>query len=127
MALRVSARSISRWVGAGRRTGAHNICGGTVAAWGRNIPFRRIGVGRGSGGIGGDDDDDDNERNAEFGRMAMRMHAQNRKVDIRSESKSGKSLAVSVSMRSAKSLVLKAICGITWRPKAVGRCSRRIS
>jgi hypothetical protein len=37
----------------------------------------------GSGGIGGDDDDDDNERNAEFGRMPMRMHAQNRKVDNR--------------------------------------------
>ena len=64
--------------------------GGTAAAFGRDIRrLRWIGVGRigpGGSGSGGDgDDDDENERNAEFGRMALRLHAQNRKVEIGSD------------------------------------------
>ena len=52
---------------------------------GGTSPSGRAGSG-GSGGIGGDDDDDDNnERNAKFGRMALRMHAKHRKVEIGSD------------------------------------------
>ena len=81
----------------------------------------------GSGGIGGDDDDDENERNAEFGRMAMGMHAQNRKVDIGSDVEIGQIFGRE--LVNALGQVVSAE-GDLWHYLAAEgrwRCSRRIS